>query len=82
MNIAVIGGGAAGMLAALAAKRENAEANVFLLEKNEKLGKKIFITGKGRGNLTNACDLSDFLSSFYLTPVSCILRCTASRTGT
>ncbi len=64
MNIAVIGGGAAGMAAALAAKRENTEANVFLLEKNEKLGKKIFITGKGRGNLTNACDLSDFFEQF------------------
>ncbi len=68
MNIAVIGGGAAGMLAALAAKRENAEANVFLLEKNEKLGKKIFITGKGRGNLTNACDLSDFFEQFLSNP--------------
>ncbi len=68
MNIAVIGGGAAGMAAALAAKRENAEANVFLLEKNEKLGKKIFITGKGRGNLTNACDLSDFFEQFLSNP--------------
>lgn len=68
MNIAVIGGGAAGMLAALAAKRENAAANVFLLEKNEKLGKKIFITGKGRGNLTNACDLSDFFGQFLSNP--------------
>ncbi len=68
MNIAVIGGGAAGMAAALAAKRENTEANVFLLEKNEKLGKKIFITGKGRGNLTNACDLSDFFEQFLSNP--------------
>ncbi len=68
MNIAVIGGGAAGMLAALTAKQENPDAAVFLLEKNEKLGKKIFITGKGRGNLTNACDISDFFGQFLSNP--------------
>ena len=56
-NIIVVGGGAAGMLAAYFA----AEAGnmVTLLEKNEKLGKKIYITGKGRCNLTNACDVED-----------------------
>ena len=36
---------------------------VFLLEKNEKLGKKLFITGKGRCNVTNACDISDLFSN-------------------
>ena len=54
----VIGGGAAGMMAALQAAW--AGAQVVLLEKNEKLGKKIYITGKGRCNVTNACDLEDF----------------------
>ena len=54
----VIGGGAAGMMAAIGAAREG--ASVTLLEKNEKLGKKIYITGKGRCNLTNACDLQEF----------------------
>lgn len=57
-DIVIIGGGAAGMMAAIAAKRaDNENANrVFLLEKNEKLGKKLFITGKGRCNVTNACE--------------------------
>ena len=56
----VIGGGAAGMLAALFAAR--AGAKTTLLEKNEKLGKKVYITGKGRCNVTNACaDAEGFL---------------------
>ena len=55
----VIGGGAAGMLAALFAARNG--ARVTLLEKNEKLGKKVYITGKGRCNCTNVCDAEDFL---------------------
>ncbi len=57
-HIIVIGGGAAGMMAALAAAKQGAE--VTLLEKNEKTGKKIYITGKGRCNLTNACDKEEF----------------------
>lgn len=56
----VIGGGAAGMMAALFAAR--AGVQVTLLEKNEKLGKKVYITGKGRCNVTNVCeDIQDFL---------------------
>ena len=56
-DIIVVGGGAAGMLAAyFAAEAGN---KVTLLEKNEKLGKKIYITGKGRCNLTNACDVEE-----------------------
>ena len=51
MKTIVIGGGAAGMAAAIAAAK--AGEDVLLLEKNEKLGKKIFITGKGRCNVTN-----------------------------
>lgn len=57
-HIIVIGGGAAGMMAAVAAARQGAE--VTLLERNEKTGKKIYITGKGRCNLTNACDKEAF----------------------
>jgi len=60
-KVAVIGGGASGMMAAIAAAREGAEVTLF--EKNEKLGKKLFITGKGRCNLTNACDISEFFSN-------------------
>lgn len=68
MKILVIGGGAAGILAAIAAKETNPAAEVDLLEKNDKLGKKIFITGKGRGNLTNAADLQDFFSNYVTNP--------------
>lgn len=57
-HIVVIGGGAAGMMAAVAAARQGAQ--VTLLEKNEKTGKKIYITGKGRCNLTNACESEKF----------------------
>lgn len=54
-NVIVVGGGAAGMIAAIAAA--DAGHKVTLLEKNEKLGKKVFITGKGRCNVTNAADM-------------------------
>ena len=59
-KVLVIGGGAAGMAAALSAAREGAE--VLLLEQNEKLGKKVYITGKGRCNVTNACSVEDLFS--------------------
>ncbi|MBR4719206.1 MAG: NAD(P)/FAD-dependent oxidoreductase [Lachnospiraceae bacterium] len=61
MRIVIVGGGAAGMMAAAAASVSDCE--VILLEKNEKLGKKLFITGKGRCNLTNACDYADFFEN-------------------
>jgi hypothetical protein len=60
-KVIVIGGGAAGMMAAIAAARNG--AGVVLLEKNEKLGKKLFITGKGRCNFTNAGDSEDLFNS-------------------
>lgn len=59
-RIVVIGGGAAGMAAAIGAAGEGRE--VILCEKNEKLGKKLYITGKGRCNLTSACDTEDLFS--------------------
>lgn len=60
-KILVIGGGAAGMMAAVFAARNGQK--VCLFEKNEKLGKKLFITGKGRCNLTNACDMEELLDA-------------------
>lgn len=60
-QIIVVGGGAAGMMAAVFAARNGGQ--VTLVEKNEKTGKKIYITGKGRCNLTNACDAEDFLGN-------------------
>ena len=65
-EIVVIGGGAAGMMAAVFAAR--AGGNVTLLEKNEKLGKKVYITGKGRCNLTNDCDMDGFLAQVPRNP--------------
>lgn len=58
LDVIVIGGGAAGMMAALQAAYSG--ASVVLLEKNEKLGKKIYITGKGRCNVTNVADVEEF----------------------
>jgi len=58
-KIIVIGGGAGGMMAAIFAARSGAQ--VTLLERNEKLGKKIYITGKGRCNVTNDCTQDEFL---------------------
>jgi predicted Rossmann fold flavoprotein len=65
-KVFVIGGGAAGMLAAIAAARGGHQ--VVLLEKNEKLGKKLFITGKGRCNITNACDKETFFEQVVTNP--------------
>ena len=65
-EILVIGGGAAGMAASIFAARSG--ASVTLLEKNEKLGKKVYITGKGRCNLTNDCDRDTFLGQVPRNP--------------
>ncbi len=65
-DVLVIGGGAAGMMAAIFAAR--AGADVTLLEHNEKLGKKIYITGKGRCNLTNDCTRDEFLAQVPRNP--------------
>ena len=65
-KIAVIGCGAAGMMAALAAAESGGSVTIF--EKNEKPGKKIYITGKGRCNVTNACDVSDFFDNVRRNP--------------
>ncbi len=61
MRKIVIGGGAAGLMAAYSAAADGHQ--VILLEKNEKLGKKIYITGKGRCNLTNQCPPDEFLQN-------------------
>ena len=56
-DIIVIGGGAAGMMAALTAAQGG--ASVALLERNPKLGRKLYITGKGRCNVTNHCSVQE-----------------------
>ncbi|MDE6846609.1 MAG: NAD(P)/FAD-dependent oxidoreductase [Lachnospiraceae bacterium] len=65
-SVIVIGGGAAGMMAAYAAAE--CGHNVTLIEQNEKLGKKLFITGKGRCNVTNACDQDKLFENIVSNP--------------
>lgn len=65
-RVIVIGGGAAGMMAAVAAAGNGHK--VLLLEKNEKLGKKLYITGKGRCNVTNACGRDKFFENIVSNP--------------
>jgi len=60
-KVVVIGGGAAGMAAAIGAAQSG--HSVDLYEKNEKLGKKIYITGKGRCNVTNGCDTEELFGN-------------------
>lgn len=60
-SVTVIGGGPAGIMAASMAAQNG--HRVKLYEKNEKLGKKLYITGKGRCNITNACDIEDFFQN-------------------
>lgn len=65
-KVLIIGGGAAGMMAAISAAESGKSVELF--EKNEKLGKKLFITGKGRCNITNAADLEDFFPAVTSNP--------------
>lgn len=65
-KVFVVGGGASGMMAAIIAARNGHQ--VILYEKNEKLGKKLYITGKGRCNLTNACDRDTFFEHIVSNP--------------
>lgn len=60
-KVLIVGGGAAGMMAAIAASRAGHAVQVY--EKNEKLGKKLFITGKGRCNVTNAADVETLMAN-------------------
>ena len=66
MTVAVIGAGAAGLMAASAAAQ--AGAQVVLFEKNAKVGRKIMITGKGRCNVTNDCDVPGVLANIPVNP--------------
>ena len=66
MNILVIGGGAAGLMAAGTAAENG--ARVTLLETNEKVGRKLFITGKGRCNVCNNCDIQTVLQNVPVNP--------------
>ena len=65
-KVLIAGGGAAGMMAAITAARQG--CRVSLYEKNEKLGKKLFITGKGRCNITNAADMDVLFQSVISNP--------------
>lgn len=64
-KVIIIGGGPAGMMAAVTASSKH---DVVLIEKNEKLGRKLYITGKGRCNITNAKDIGDFFENIPCNP--------------
>lgn len=66
LQIAVVGGGAAGMMAAITAAQYGAQVTLF--ERNDRVGKKLRITGKGRCNVTNDCDLNEFLTNVPTNP--------------
>ena len=65
-KVIVVGGGPAGMMAAGVAAQNGAD--VLLFEKNEKTGRKLLITGKGRCNITNFCDNDEFISNIPTNP--------------
>lgn len=71
-DIVVIGGGAAGMMAALTAKKAGKDLSVVIVEKMPRPGRKILVTGKGRCNLTNACDWDEF--SLHIHPKPNLLK--------
>ena len=73
-RVIVVGGGAAGMMASIFAGK--AGARVTLLERGEKLGKKVYITGKGRCNVTNDCTQWRGIRG------SCTVRCRSFRRKT
>ena len=61
MQVVIIGGGPAGMMAAISAKNTGNE--VLIIEKNKNLGKKLLITGKGRCNITSSLNINDFIKN-------------------
>ena len=64
MNVVVVGGGPAGMIAGITSAEEG--NNVILVEKNSSLGNKLKITGKGRCNITNDCDIEELIENVPL----------------
>jgi len=63
MKVVIIGGGPAGMMAAISCKIHNPAGDVVILEKNNTLGRKLLITGKGRCNITSSLEISEFIKN-------------------
>lgn len=63
MRVVIIGGGPAGMMAAISSKENHPEDEVIILEKNNTLGKKLLITGKGRCNITSSLNIDEFIKN-------------------
>ena len=66
--ITIVGGGPAGMLAAISARQHNPNATITLIEKNDHLGKKMSISGGGRCNITNTCDVPTLITKIQTNP--------------
>ena len=63
MKVVIIGGGPAGMMAAISCKKNNPSYDVVIIEKNNTLGKKLLITGKGRCNITSSLEISEHIKN-------------------
>ena len=63
MRVVIIGGGPAGMMAAISCKEHNPSSDVVILEKNNTLGRKLLITGKGRCNITSSLEISEHIKN-------------------
>ena len=68
MNVAIVGAGAAGLMAASFIKEEY---EIHIFDHNEKIGKKLFITGKGRCNITNSCEVQDLIENINTNKYFC-----------
>ncbi len=68
MEIVIIGGGAAGLMAAYSAAEADSSAKITVVEKNSKVARKVMITGKGRCNVTNACDVDTLIRNIPRNP--------------
>lgn len=67
-RIIIIGGGAAGLMAAISAAKKCPENEIIIADKNERLARKVMITGKGRCNVTNNCDIDTFIANIPKNP--------------
>ena len=63
MKVVIIGGGPAGMMAAISCRKHNPSYDVVILEKNNTLGRKLLITGKGRCNITSSLEISEHIKN-------------------